>query len=120
MPTKTTGNELKAFYNDDEYWRKTPNSGSDDVWHEDLVLVVNGTEVGDDFSIQSDLMDGDQVTIMDGFVTSNIAGFKETSFESFFKAWRKKQNTAHLVVTAPKDKLEAVRAAILAAGGSVL
>lgn len=31
-------------------------------------------------------MDGYQVTIMDGFVTSNIAGVKETSFEHFSRA----------------------------------
>lgn len=119
MATKTTGAELKAFYSDDQYWRKTPDSGSDDVWHEDLVLVVNGAEVDDHFSIEDDLKNDDQVTIVDGFVTSNIAGFKEVSFESFFKAWRKKQNTAYLSVSVPKEKLEAVRAAIIAAGGSV-
>ncbi len=119
MATKTNGAELKAFYNDDGYWLKTPDSKGDDVWHEDLVLVVNGVEQVDDFSITEDLKDEDQVTIVDGAVLSNRDDFADRSFESFFKAWRKQQNTAYLAVTVPKEKLEAVRAAILAAGGSI-
>lgn len=119
MATKTNGAELKAFYNDDAYWLKSPESKGDDIWHEDLVLVVNGVEQVDDFSITEDLKDEDQVTIVDGVVLSNLADFKDRSFESFFKAWRKQQSTVFLSVTVPKEQLEAVRAAILAAGGSI-
>lgn len=119
MATKTSGAELKTFYNDDDYWLKTPGSTSDDIWHEDVVLMVNGVEQAEDFSITDDLKDEDQVTIVDGVIFSNLEGFNDRSFESFFKAWRKKQNTVYLSVTVPKDKLEAVRAAIKAAGGSI-
>ena len=119
MAIKTNGAELKAFYNDDAYWQKKEDSTSDDIWHEELVLVVNGAEQSDDFSINEDLQDEDQVTIIDGVVLSNIEKFNGRSFESFFKAWRKQQNTVYLSVSAPKDKLDAVLAAIKAAGGSV-
>ncbi|RMN21125.1 hypothetical protein ALQ64_02841 [Pseudomonas cannabina] len=119
MATKTNGAELKAFYNDDAHWLKSPESKADDIWHEDLVLVVNGVEQVDDFSITEDLKDEDQVTIVDGVVLSKLDDFKDRSFESFFKAWRKHQNTAYLSVTVPKEKVEALRAAILAAGGSI-
>jgi len=112
MATKTNGAELKAFYNDDAYW-------TDDIWHEELTLEVNGVERSDDFSINEDLKGEDQVTIVDGAVLSNLEDFKDRSFESFFKAWRKQQNTVYLSVAVPKEKLDAVRAAILAAGGSV-
>lgn len=119
MPTKTNGAELKAFYLDDAYWRKSSEKSTDDVWHEDLVLLVNGAEQPDDFSITTDLRDEDEVTITSGWVMSNVPTFKERSFEAFFKAWRKAQDTAFLSVSVPKDKLEAVKAAIRAAGGSV-
>ena len=36
-----------------------------------------------------------------------------------FKRWRKKQSTVYLSVSVPKDKVDAVRAAIKAAGGTV-
>ena len=119
MATKTTGAELRAFYNDDAYWLKSGDGKSDDVWHEELVLEVNGIEQSDDFSINQDLKDEDQVKIVYGHVLSTSEGFEGRSFESFFKTWRKQQNTVYLSVAVPKEKLDAVRAAILAAGGSV-
>lgn len=119
MATKTTGAELRAFYNDDSYWLKSGDGNSDDVWHEELVLEVNGVEQSDDFSINEDLKDEDQVKLVNGHVLSTREGFADRSFESFFKAWRKQQNTVYLSVAVPKEKLDAVCAAILAAGGSV-
>lgn len=118
MSVKTHGAELKAFYTDESYWKRTANGG-DDLWYDDLVLMVNGKEV-EDFSIQNDLKDEDKVTIVAGIVRSNDENLVPArSFESFFKAWRKEQNTAYLCVTVSRDKLEAVRAAILAAGGKI-
>lgn len=112
MATKTNGAELKAFYNDDAYW-------GENLWHEDIVLVVNGAEQPDGFSISEDLKDEDLVTIVDGVVLSSSDEVDDRSFESYFKAWRKQQSTAYLAVTVPKEKLDAVRAAIKAAGGTI-
>lgn len=119
MATKTCGTELKAFYADRDYWVVSPDSNGDDAWYEGLVLEVNGLEQGDDFSIISDLQNGDMVTIVTGEVFANRENFPITSFEEFFNAWKELQRTVHLAVTVPKDKQEAVRAAILAAGGSI-
>ncbi|MBM3105582.1 hypothetical protein IIE18_10565 [Pseudomonas sp. V1] len=115
MPTKTTGAELKAFYSDDEFWN--PN-GADDVWQEELELEVNGVVKDDSFSIEMDLKPEDQVRIMAGWVQSTD-GSVDLSFETYFKRWKKQQDTAYLSVQAPKDKLDAIRAAIIAAGGKV-
>jgi hypothetical protein len=119
MATKTSGTELKAFYADRNYWVVSPDSNGDDAWYEGLVLEVDGVEQGDDFSIISDLECGNMVTIVSGDVFANRENFPRTSFEVFFNAWREQQKTIHLAVTVPKDKEEAVRAAILAVGGSI-
>jgi hypothetical protein len=119
MTTKTSGSELKAFYADRAYWVVSPDTNGDDAWYEGLVLEVNGVEQGDDFSIISDLESRDMVTIVTGHVFANRENFQCTSFEAFFNAWREQQKTVRLAVTVPKDKQEAVRAAILAAGGSI-
>jgi hypothetical protein len=42
----------------------------------------------------------------------------DCTFEAYLKKWRKQQNTVYLSVSVPKDKAEAVKAAIKAAGGS--
>lgn len=119
MATKTTGAELKAFYNDDSYWQKDSGPVDDDIWHEDLVLKVNGVVQPSEFSISVDLKDEDQVIIVDGLIMSRQPEFKNRSFETFFKAWKKQQSIVYLAVTVPIEKMEAVRAAILAAGGTI-
>lgn len=119
MATKTNGAELKAFYNDDDYWQKPANNSPDPIWHEELILVVNGVETTDDFSVNDDLKDEDLVTIVYGTISSILDDFSVTSFESFFKAWRKKQTTVFIAVSAPREKLEAVTAAIITAGGKI-
>ena len=57
--------------------------------------------------------------------SSGENGF-DVSFETYFKHWRRTQkaalastNVTLLSVTAPNDKLEAIKAAIIAAGGKV-
>jgi hypothetical protein len=119
MPTKTTGLELQAFYNDDDYWKNAPGQ-AEGFWHEEIMLEVNGKEVPEDFSIANDLQPDDQVVIIDGTVLSSIPNVDAQLFESFFKKWRKVQSIGYLAVEAPKDKLDAIKAAIRAAGGKVV
>lgn len=115
-----TGAELKAFYNDDKFWLKADDPrGEDGAWHEEVILSVNDEEQGEDFSIQYDLQDDDRVLILDGVVFFRDPETEGCSFETFFKRWRKKQSTVYLSVSVPKDKVDAVRAAIKAAGGTV-
>lgn len=115
MATKTSGAEIKAFYRDDAYW---PDDKDGNVWHDDLLLEVNGTE-SDDVNID-ELQSSDQVKIVDGYILSHGVYKVDCSFESYFKKWRKEQNTAFISAKVPKDKLDAVKAAIKAAGGTVL
>lgn len=113
MTTKTTGLELKAFYNDATYW-------PEGVWHEDEALNVNGVDIGDtaDFEIIA-LSDTDIVKVTGGAMF-NAMQDDIGSFEGQFKKWRKEQNTTTLLVRAPNAKLDDVRAAVKAAGGEIL
>ncbi|HHH9443076.1 TPA: hypothetical protein ACP32N_005064 [Pseudomonas aeruginosa] len=115
MPTKTTGAELKTFYTDEKFWDEDDKH---QAWCEDVILEVNGEEKDTSFSITDDLEHNDQVKILDGVVMFN-SDKDGLSFETFFKRWRKQQNTAYLSVEAPKDKLDSIKAAIIAAGGKV-
>lgn len=112
MTTKATGAELKAFYSDKAAW-----PGEDgDTWHDDELILVEGAKVEGYENIPDDA----KVTIEGGVVFSKSWDDESApSFETHFKRWRKTQNTAFLAVECPKDKLDAVKAAIRAAGGKV-
>lgn len=115
MTIKATGAEFKRFYNDDKVW---PADGGD-IWHEDEVLTVNG--IVQESGIDCDQIPDDaQVTIAEGIVFGPQWDGNEPSFETYFKRWRKSQNTASLVVECDIAVLEAVKTAIKAAGGKVI
>lgn len=122
MAVKTTGLEFKAFYNDDAYWNRLLDEGDKDsgeVWHEDLELEVNGKVQDDSFCVESDLRDEDVVRINAGVILST-SQVMPRSFEGYFKAWRKDNDTAYVMVKVPKSKLDAVMDAVKQAGGSIL
>ena len=110
MSVKTNGLEFWTFYNDKDYW-------PEGAWHDDTVILVNGKEVED--YTRENIPDDAQVTIDGGVVYLDERGQEDTGFESYFKKWRKQQSTVFLSVEAPKDKLDAIKAAIKAAGGRV-
>lgn len=112
MSTKITGAEFKRFYADPVFW---PTG----AYHDDVVVTINGV-----MDNESDLLtiDDASVVVIDGGFVLDLPGayfHNSTSFESHFKRWKKLQNTGFLLVEAPKDKIEAVKAAIKAAGGKV-
>lgn len=110
MTVKTTGTEFWSFYNDTAHWPAG-------AWHDDTRILVNGAEV-DNYT--GDTIPKDAQLVLDGGVVFlDERGKDSTSFEGFFKKWRKANSTAFLSVECPKDKLEAVKAAIRAAGGKV-
>lgn len=116
MATKASGIEFKRFYNDPQYW---PAVG--DTYHEDVVFIVNGQELSDERDPGS-VADADVVSIDGGIVMHSPfydAG-KEPSMESYFKRWRREQNTIIVAVECDRKDLEAVQAAIKAAGGKVV
>jgi len=112
MTVKTTGAEFLAYYTDDKFW---PADG--DCWTEDVLLEVNGVEKGEDFSVTEELQAADLVVILNGYVVSREGESKR--LETHFKAWQKLQTVEYFSVSAPKDKVEAIKSAILAAGGSI-
>lgn len=111
MATKTTGAEMKAFIQSD--W-------GDGVYMTGYAIDVNGErfdEFGESFE-EEDLNPTDKVVIVAGSVVNDESD-SEVSLQTFFKRWKKIQSTAYLSVECSKEKLEAVMAAIVAAGGKV-
>ena len=111
MTVKTTGAEWKRFYGDKAVWPEGSH-------HEDEEIVVDG---------QPWAWDADMMTIQDSAVLSVAGGIVYTkehdtdgpSLESYFRRWRKVQNTVFLSCEAPRGSADAVKAAVLAAGGRV-
>ena len=108
--TKTTRAEFRAFCTDKAWW-------PDGTWHEDEEVSIDGAQVDDDTDLSS-VEDGGRLVLANGYVT-NEQGDELGSFEGYFRKWRKKQTTAFLAVEVPLDKADAVKAAIIAAGGKV-
>lgn len=114
MATKATGIELKAFYADKLFW-------PDGAFHEDEVVKVDGVNLSGDEDI-SDISDSCVVVVSDGVVLDlpGVSSEKAPSFEEHFKKWLKLQSNAFMLISCPKDKLDAVVAAIASAGGKVI
>jgi hypothetical protein len=110
MATKTTGAEFKAFYEDKTFW-------PEDVWHEDEEVTIEGAATPEDFDLSS-VPDAAKLVLANGYVT-NEDGDDLGSFEGYFRKWRKKQTTSFLAVEVPHEKVDAVKAAVIAAGGRV-
>jgi len=117
MATKTTGAEFKAFYNDPAYWPEVVEDG-EPPYHDDTVLIVDGIKWDDDVDYSA-IPDAASVTLTYGYVANPAQGHAET-FEEYFTHWRRAQTITRLAVEVPKEKLKAVRAAVKAAGGTVL
>lgn len=92
MPTKTTGAELKQFYDDEAYW------GEGTEWHEELALEVNGT-ISCTQPLICDLDDTDVITILHGLIRSEKADGPSCTFEVYFNSWRKDCYAAQLTTT---------------------
>jgi hypothetical protein len=115
MPVKTTGAEFKRFYDDKTIW-------VGDMFHEGEVITINGVEQDEyNHPDYATLADGDQIIIAYGVVYEDSTAEKEIgSFEGLFRKWRRQQTTEVFMVEAPKEKVDAVRAAVKAAGGKAL
>jgi hypothetical protein len=114
MAVKTNGAQFKRFYNDNDFWPE----GENYVWHDDESIVIDGAERNREAEID-EISDTAVVVISGGCVFGPAYGGGEPSFEAYFKRWRKLQNTTSFVVECDKALFESVKAAIVAAGGSV-
>jgi hypothetical protein len=108
---KTNGAEFRRYYADPAFW-------PDGAYHDDAIVCVNGVEEVD-FDADA-IPDAAVVSIEGGGVFGFAANDGDPpSMEAHFKRWRKTQTTAVFTVECPKDKFDAVKAAIKAAGGKV-
>lgn len=114
MAAKTTGAEFKRFYTDADFW---PEDGGD-TYHDDEVFTVNGQKAQDGIDIDH-LADDAMVEIEGGMVFGPKWDGDEPSLEEYFERWRDAQQTASFLVECDQSKLDAVKAAIAAAGGRV-
>ena len=106
--TKTIGAVLKRFYDDETAW-------PDGAWHEDELLLVNGDEWDQGIT---EIPDNAIVNISGGAVFGLPNG-GEPSLELHFRRWRLRQTTTTILVECDLAKLDAIKAAIKAAGGTV-
>lgn len=117
MSVKTNGAEYKAYINEQsaKWW-------PDGAYMDDVVLMVNGEEIGED-NVDFDhagMDDADSVSIICGEFYSTPGDREPTSLIAHFKRWRKAQTTVRIAVEVHKDKSQAVEDAIKAAGGRIV
>lgn len=110
MTAKTTGAEWKRFYIDKVAW-------PDGAWHEDEELTIDGRMWDHDKDDLSAPPDNAAMTVAGGIVFMRDGDDDGPSLEAHFKRWRKAQSTVFFSCEAPRDRADAVKAAILAAGG---
>lgn len=111
MAEKTTGAEFKKFYSDPVFW-------PDGVWHDDEVVLVDGVAQDD---LDPDMIpDASKVVIECGVVFLHDDDGEGVALDTYFRRWLKVQTTRSLVVEVSAEKLDAVVAAIKAAGGKVI
>jgi hypothetical protein len=115
MTVHTNGAEIKAFYADKAFWPDRVIDGNN-IWHDELTLIVNDVE---DFNpVIENLQDSDRVKITYGDVYSTKKPHF-TSVETYFRRWKKTTTHTSVLVSVPNEHLEAVKAAILGAGGTL-
>ncbi|WKN20871.1 hypothetical protein [Azotobacter vinelandii] len=113
MTTKTTASELQAFWASDD-----PMFWPDLAYVDGLALSIDGraTDEFDDIDVE-ELTDDQEIKILGGVIC--YADGSEDGFEAQFRKWRKLQSSVFLSVQAPKDKLDEIKAAVKALGGTI-
>lgn len=111
MSLVINGAQWNAFYNDPAIWGK--NDGS--IYYDDVCLIVNGEQLAEGHPHEN-FADSDSIKIESGVVY-----YPNDSRElaSVIRSWLKKQTKTFLVVECDVKNLDAVKAAIKAAGGKV-
>jgi len=122
MTVRCSGAEFLRFYNDQNWWfsDKGPVEVGDEeaTWYDDAIISVNGQPTEDlDVNFQSGIRPTDEVSVEGGIVKGKVVGASGPSLEAYLSRWRKAQSTTTISVECPRDKLDAIIAAIKAAGG---
>lgn len=114
---KMTGREFKAFMADPDVWG--PQDSNVPTYCDDTAVTVNGTDLGTDWIVE-EIADDDAVKITAGYMCDRHSPKVPESFAGAARWWLKRQKVTSFVVECDKDRLDAVTAAIVAAGGKVL
>lgn len=112
MGVKTNGSEFKRYYNDPDSWPK-------DAWHDDILIVVDGRELGDDAEL-NEIADHAIVEIQSGVVYTSEDDRDPVDMELHFKRWRKKQSVQTILVSIEVSKLDEFKVAIKQLGGKII
>ena len=111
MTAKTTGAEWERFYADEVFW-------PDGAWHEDEEITIDGNPWPEDQDLAHPPASG-KITVSGGIVRLSEAALEGQSLEAYFRRWKKLQDTVFLVIRVHKDCADAVRIAVVSAGGKV-
>lgn len=121
---KTTGREFKRFYHDPDFW--LPEG---ETWHDDTCIRVNGVALTDEdpgtvpdncvIELESGWVYGVPPRLLSE-VSHKAATASDMAMVDYFQLWLKRQTTVSLVVECERNQVDAVIAAVTAAGGKVL
>lgn len=111
MSVKTTGSLFKKFYADATVWLEG-------YYHDDTVITVDG-KLDEGYVDLSEVKDAAVIVVSSGWIIDGD-GAAVVDFGTALKRWLKKQDTVSLIVECDASQVEAVKAAIKAAGGKVL
>lgn len=116
MTVKMSGLEFKSFWNDKNAW--PGNDG--DTYVEDETISVGDIEHVDGVETE-DIKDTDIVKINGGYIYSTAdTSLDGKSLETHFKQWKKNKSKTTFIVECDRSIEDAVKAAIIAAGGKVI
>jgi len=113
MTIKTNGLIWKRYYSDFGAW-------PEGWFHEDEILTVNGIVADDEEYILSDIPDDAVVSVSGGAIYNADSELQRLSVEGHFRKWLKKQQVASVLVEVHKNNLDALKAAIVTAGGKIV
>lgn len=103
---KLTGAEWKRFYVDTSVW-------GDDTYWDDGFIEVDGKEFPD---IAGDnVSDTAVVHVHNGYICDGLPGVPDDLIDAI-AWWQERQSNLHFHIAVPKDKVEAVQAALEALG----
>lgn len=109
-----SGAEWKKFIEDNPFW--------EDKWLEEWELEIDGkiysSEDSSDID-QTQLPGNAKIAIQYGCIVDGKSS-SVLDLKKFFNQWKKAQTTAHLIIEAPKDKIDAIKKAVKTAGGKVV
>lgn len=121
---KTTGREFKRFYNDPDFW--LPEG---ETWHDDTCIRVNGVVLTDEdpgavpddcvLELECGWVYGVPPRLM-AQVNHAAASSSDMAMVDYFNIWLKRQTTVSLVVECSRSQVDAIIAAVTAAGGTVI